>query len=83
MRLSERIAREIGPWPITYWVARKLLAVKWRKVQKAPGVQERAKAFSATAPNTLERDKAFCEYFKALQNELAKSKFIRSALRLH
>ena len=56
---------------------------KWRKMPKAPGVHERAKAFSATAPNTLERDNAFYEYFRALQNEPARSKFIRSALSLH
>jgi len=75
MDMRERIAREIGSSPIFHWVLRKFLAVKWRRTQEAPEVQERLKALSATAPHTLEQYNAFAEYAMALGNELEKSRF--------
>ena len=62
MDTRRRILRKIGSWPITHWVVRKLLAVKRRRMHKAPEVQQRIKAISA-----------FVYYTPALQNKLAKS----------
>ena len=47
----------------------------WRRLHKAPEVQERIKAFRATAPNTVDQHQAFFAYGMALQKELEKSKF--------
>ena len=57
------------------WVVRKLLIMKFRRVEKVPQVQERAKAFKGTAPNTPEHLKAYFEYITAVEKELEKSRF--------
>ena len=73
--VSERIARKIGSWPIVQWVIRKLGTAMWRRMHKAPEVQKRLEALSATTPYTLEQHNAFVEYGMALQKELEKSKW--------
>ena len=73
--MRERIARKIGSWPITHWVLRKFAMVMWRRLHKAPEVQERMKALRATAPQTQEQYNAFFEYGMALQKEVEKSRF--------
>ena len=73
MDTRERILRKIGSLPITHWVLRKLLAVKGRRMHKAPEVQQRIKGISAAAPHLQEQVDAFVHYTTALQNKLAKS----------
>jgi hypothetical protein len=73
MDTRERILRKIGSWPITHRVMRKLLAVKFHRIQKAPEVQERLKALSAATPDTLEQRKAFFDCTNALHKELSKT----------
>jgi len=75
MDTRERILKRIGSWPVTHWVGRKLLAVKWRRMHKVPEVRGRLKALSVTAPHTVEQYNAFVEYAMALQKELEKSRF--------
>ena len=75
MDMRERIARKIGSWPITHWVLRKFAMVMWRRLHKAPEVQERFKSLRATAPQTQEQYNAFFEYGMALQKEAEKSRF--------
>ena len=75
MKTRERILRKIGSWPITHWVLRKFGMVMWRRLHKAPEVQERINALRAAAPRTQEQYNAFLEYTMALQTELEKSRF--------
>jgi hypothetical protein len=75
MDIRERILRKIGSWPITHWVLRKFCMVMGRRLHKAPEVQERLKALSATEPQTQEQYNAFFEYTMALQKEVEKSRF--------
>ena len=76
MDTRRSILQKIGSWPITHWVMRKLLAVKWRRMHKAPEVQQRIKAISAAAPHIQEQFEAFVSYTMTLQNKLARSKLI-------
>ena len=76
MDTRRSILRKIGSWPITHWVMRKLLAVKWRRMHKAPEVQQRIKAISAAAPHIQEQFEAFVSYTMTLQNKLPRSKLI-------
>ena len=52
--------------------------VMWRRLHKAPEVQERIDALRAAAPRTQEQYNAFLKYTMALQKELEKSRFSAS-----
>jgi hypothetical protein len=77
MDMRKRILTKICSSPPYQWVVRKIGIAMLRRAAKAPEVQERIKALSATAPNTQQRFQAHFEYLMAVGNELAKSKFVK------